>query len=456
MNNLFKKNKYAAAGITAFLVIVASAFSVFVIFNFGIVLSGFKRLLRILTPIIDGFALALILTPLMNFVEQKWVGRLYKIKPGREMTPKRLRSRRTWSILVTFAIFFGLLFLFFRLVIPEVIASVNKIIPQFPKNIRKIEEFITKTFQDNPDLEETINSYITRYSIQLNNLLQQKLMPQAERLIKVFSLSVINVLKASLNMIIGIIVSIYLMSSKELFAGQIKKILYALYDTKEANRMISGIRYTHSVFIGFLGGKVIDSIIIGILTYIVTSIVHIPYAVLVSVIVGVTNIIPFFGPYIGAIPSILLVLMEDPMKALYLTIIIIIIQQVDGNIIGPKILGDSTGLSSFWVIFSITIFGGLFGLAGMLLGIPVFAVIYALVKYKINRRLRHKSLPEDTGLYISVGSIEEDGTFMEYVPVKGRSLLQILGVDKKKTPKPSIINEKDEEDKVDKEGEEDI
>ncbi len=444
MNRFLKDNKYAALGVTAFMVIVSGALAVFVIFNFGIVLSGFKKLLQILTPIIDGVALAYILTPLLNFVEREWVGRIYT-RSKKEMTPKRKKSMRSWSILVTYMIFIGLIFLFFRLIIPQLIASIKSIIYQFPRLINNLEAFIAELFDDNPDIESTLNEFITDYSIQLNNIVQTKLIPQAEDLIKTFSLSVINVFKALFDLIIGVIISLYLMSTKELLAGQTKKILYAQYENKEANKIISGIRYSHSVFIGFLGGKLIDSVIIGILCFIIISIVGIPYAVLVSVIIGVTNIIPFFGPYIGAIPSILLVLMINPIKALYLLIIILVLQQLDGNVIGPKILGDSTGLSSFWVIFSITVFGGMFGLAGMILGVPTFAVIYALVKYKVNRKLKAKSMPQDTTSYINVGAVDKDGSFIDYVPVKGRSFLQIIGIDKRKNAKEEILPDDNDE-----------
>ncbi len=444
MNRFLKDNKDAALGVTAFMVIVSGALAVFVIFNFGIVLTGFKKLLQILTPIIDGVALAYILTPLLNFVEREWIGRIYT-RSKKEMTPKRKKSMRSWSILVTYMIFIGLIFLFFRLIIPQLIASIKSIIYQFPRLINNLETFIADLFDDNPDIESTLNEFITDYSIQLNNIVQTKLIPQAEDLIKTFSLSVINVFKALFDLIIGVIISLYLMSTKELLAGQTKKILYAQYENKEANRIISGIRYSHSVFIGFLGGKLIDSVIIGILCFIIISIVGIPYAVLVSVIIGVTNIIPFFGPYIGAIPSILLVLMINPIKALYLLIIILVLQQLDGNVIGPKILGDSTGLSSFWVIFSITVFGGMFGLAGMILGVPTFAVIYALVKYKVNRKLKAKSMPQNTTSYINVGAVDKDGSFIDYVPVKGRSFLQIIGIDKRKNAKEEILPDDNDE-----------
>ena len=445
MNKLFKDNKYAAIGVTAFSVIFFSALSVYVIFNFGTILGLISSFIKILTPIIDGAALAYILTPVLNYVETRWIGALYRLDK-KEMTIKRKRRRRSWSILVTYLLFVALLYLFFRLVMPQLILSIKSIIYQLPRYINNLEAFVTELFTNYPEAEDTVNSFITSYSIELNDTIQNQLLPQMGGIIGFFSASVVSVIKTFFNLIVGVILSVYLMYSKELLSGQCKKILYALYETKEANRMISGIRYTHSIFSNFIIGKVIDSVIIGFLTFAVTSIVGIPYAVLVSVIIGVTNLIPFFGPFIGAIPSVLLVLMIDPMKALYLLIIVIIIQQLDGNIIGPKILGDSTGLSSFWVIFSITLFGGIFGVPGMLLGVPSFAVIYALVRYKINRKLRHKDMPEATTPYINVGSIEKDGSFIDYVPVKRRSILQIVGIDKKKSESPDIITDDTDED----------
>ena len=213
---------------------------------------------------------------------------------------------------------------------------------------------------------------------------------------------VFSVMRFLFEFMIGIIISIYLMSSKELFSGQSKKIAYALFEENKANHLIRNMRFVHKTFIGFLSGKIVDSIIIGILCFLGTSFLEIPYAILVSVIVGVTNIIPFFGPYLGAIPCAILILMISPIHCLYFVIFIIILQQIDGNIIGPKILGNSTGISSFWVIFAITIFGGLFGIPGMVIGVPVFAIIYAGFRSYFHRMLRKKGLPTDTSVYIAL------------------------------------------------------
>ena len=176
------------------------------------------------------------------------------------------------------------------------------------------------------------------------------------------------------------------------------------------------MRFVHRTFIGFITGKVLDSIIIGLLCFIGTTLLGTPYAALVSVIVGVTNVIPFFGPYLGAIPSAFLILVVDlshPMNCVTFLIFILILQQVDGNLIGPKILGNSTGLSSFWVIFAITVFGGLFGVPGMIVGVPIFAIFYATIKALVNRSLRKKNLPLDTGLYNEVDYVDEEGNFLQ-------------------------------------------
>ena len=441
MNKFLKDNKYAALGVTAFLVICFSGLAIYVIFNFSTILGLIKSLLNIMTPVINGLALAYILMPLMNFMERSWTMPLFTIG-GRTLDHKGKKRCRAVSITLTLAIFIGILYMFFRLIIPQLMTSIRSIIYQLPRYVNNLQVFIDNLLKDEPEIEHTVNSWLESLYDETNDLMQNTIIPQAENLLRIVSLSVIRFVKSMINIIIGLIISVYLMFSKELMCGQGKKILYALYDTKDANKLISGIRFTHKTFTGFLFGKLVDSIIIGVLCFIVISIVDIPYAILVSVIVGVTNIIPFFGPYIGAIPSALLILMINPVKALYFLIIIIIIQQIDGNIIGPKILGDSTGLSSFWVVFSITIFGGLFGMAGFVLGVPTFGVIYALIKYKVNNKLKEKNLPDDTTPYITVGSIEDDGTFMEYVPIKNPGFLEVLGLNKEKFKKKSRKTEK--------------
>ena len=219
------------------------------------------------------------------------------------------------------------------------------------------------------------------------------------------------------NFLIGRIIALYLLMSKELFAGQGKKIIYALFEEDNANATIRNIRFVHRTFGGFISGKLVDSLIIGMICFIGMTLLNLPYPLLISLIIGITNIIPFFGPFIGAIPSIILILMVNPLQALYFGIFVFALQQFDGNILGPKILGDKTGLSSFWVIFAITLFGGYWGFVGMVVGVPLFAVLYAAWKAFINRSLQKKGLSTDTNEYLRLSEVKNN-EFIELEPPK--------------------------------------
>ena len=412
----FKFNKkYLYWGITAVLVIACSILFYYVLFHRSSFTGGIGKIIQISMPIIDGFVLAYLITPILNKVEKCIIKPIY-IKADIPMTSKNKQRMRAISILLTIVLILIVFYEFFGLIIPEVIRSVQSIIFQMPVYVNNLTNWALGLIKDNPDLEIAVNQLINQYSAKIMDYVNTNLLPHINELIKTLSLSVLGVFKAFWNFIIGFILSIYVLGSKEKFAGQAKKIAYALFDRKGGNELISNFRFIHSTFIGFIGGKIVDSIIIGIICFICTNIIGTPYAILVSVIVGVTNVIPFFGPWIGGIPSALLVLMVDPLQALYFVILILVIQQFDGNILGPKILGDSTGLSGFWVIFAITIFSGLFGVLGMIVGVPIFAVIYAAIKSVVNRLLRKKDLPTDIQPYMTVGQIDESKVFTEYIP----------------------------------------
>lgn len=407
--------KYLYWGITAFLVIAAGILFYYILFHGASLSSGLSSFIGISMPIIDGFVLAYLMTPVLNKIEKGIIKPLY-MKAKIPMTPKNKRRMRGLSILVTIVLILIILYEFFGLIIPEVVRSIQSIIFQFPIYINNLSNWAMGLMKNNPDLEEVVDGLINQYSSKILDYVNSNLIPHIRDLVKTLSLSVLGVFKALWNFIIGFIISIYVLGSKEKFAGQAKKIAYAMFDRRAGNEVISNFRFIHSTFIGFIGGKIVDSIIIGVICFICTTIIGTPYAILVSVIIGVTNVIPFFGPWIGGVPSALLVLMVDPIQALYFVILILVIQQFDGNILGPKILGDSTGLSGFWVIFAITIFGGLFGVFGMVVGVPIFAVFYAAVKASVNRMLKKKNLPTDLEPYMTVGHIDESMSFTEYVP----------------------------------------
>ena len=260
-------------------------------------------------PIIDGFILAYLMTPILNKIESKIIEPLYR-KARLPVNAKSGKRIRGLSILVTVILILIVLVEFFGLIIPEVIRSIQSIIFQFPIYINNLNHWALGLMKNNPDLEQTVDEFLVQYSPKLLDYFDTNLLPNINGLVKTLSLSVIGIFKAFWNFIIGFIISIYVLGSKEKFAGQAKKIVYALFDRKTGNEVISTFRFIHGTFIGFIGGKIVDSVIIGIICFICTNIIGTPYAILVSVIIGVTNVIPFFGPWIGGIPSALLVLME--------------------------------------------------------------------------------------------------------------------------------------------------
>lgn len=402
-------------GLTALIVLILAICFVCLIFKGDSIWKGFQVILRVTMPIIDGLVIAFIATPILNWIEEKLICPLClkcKVDVAKKKNKKRIRAG---SVLLTFLFIILVIYGFFAIVIPQLITSIQSIITRFPTYINNLIELSEKLLADNPDLEKYIEEMLETYSEDLDTFLDNNVLPTLNTLIRSASVGMIGLFKSLYNFVIGLIISLYILSGKELFASQAKKICYALFERQKANQIIRAFRFTNKTFIGFLGGKIIDSAIIGVLCFIGTSLLKMPYPVLISVIVGVTNIIPFFGPYIGAIPSALLILMTDPKKCIPFILFILALQQLDGNVIGPKILGESTGLSGFWVIFSITLFGGLWGIVGMVVGVPLFAVLYAGVDYTVNKLLKKKELSTDTTDYEKVKYINME---KEYIPLE--------------------------------------
>lgn len=400
--------KYLFWGVTAFIVIACSMAFYDFMFSGNNIMTFVVKSLTIIRPITYGLVIAYLLNPIVSWIEHNL---LYRFVLSKSKTEEEVHSKaktvRFISVFLTLIIFIGIIYGLIVMIIPQLFTSISNIIVQFPNYVTNLETFITKLLKDNPDIEKIANDMISQYSGELNDWLNTKLIPQVNIIVKEVSVSLIGVIKVLWNLIIGIIVSIYLLNSKETFAGQCKKIIYAYMSESHANRFIEDVRFADKTFGGYIIAKLIDSLIIGILCFIGISIMNMPYPVLIAVIIGVTNIIPFFGPYIGAIPSILLILMVDPVKALTFTIFVLILQQIDGNFIGPKLLGDKTGLSSFWVIFSITVMGGYFGVLGMAIGVPVFAIIYAAIRRKVNQLLIAKNLTTDSSQYIHLKELKD-------------------------------------------------
>lgn len=433
MNKFHIDKKYLKFGLTALIVVCCSMCFYYLLFKSSNISKGISTFNTIMMPVIDAAIVAYILTPVLNYVERKILIPIYMKHHG-TLEDKEQKSIRRIGILITIVFAILIIYGFFALVIPQIVESIRSIITSFPRNVDNLQKWIRQILENNPDLEADANDFINNYSEKLNGFFDKTVMPNLNEYMQIISTNVIKVVRGIWNFILGFVISVYMMNSKETFCAQGKKITYAVFEEKTANHIISAFRFTHRTFIGFIVGKIIDSIIIGILCFICMNIFRMPYPVLVSVIVGVTNVIPFFGPYIGAIPSALLILMVDPLEALYFLIFILVLQQIDGNVIGPKILGNSTGLSSFWVIFAITIFGGIFGVPGMIIGVPLFAVIYAFVRKLVNYLLKRKELPTATAEYMDLKSVESKKiVLLEKVPeqsigegIRGSKLVHAL------------------------------
>ena len=421
------EKKYVEIGIVTFFVVAASLVFYYFLFHHTTLIQAVSKIFKILSPVIYGFIFAFLMTPVLNFIERKIVKVLFvKFKWDIDKKKKMIRGI---SLILTIGFVIAIFYGFFNMVIPRVKESIINIVSQFDTYISNFEKWLDKFFSNNPDVAETFDDFMDKYAPEIRTFINDNVLGKIEVLLKSVSVNVIGVVKALWNLIIGFIISIYVLASKETFAGQSKKIVYAVFQKKNANNIVDAGRFINKTFMGFISGKIIDSAIIGCLCFIGTTLIGTPHALLVSVIVGVTNIIPFFGPFLGAIPCILLILIIEPIQALYFVIFILFLQQLDGNVIGPKILGDSTGLSGFWVIFAITLFGGLYGVGGMIIGVPFCAIVYAGVRMLVNNRLEKKSMNTDTINYVTLEKVNDDGSF-----VKQEEIIENKKFDWRKLP----------------------
>lgn len=426
------EKKYILRGITAFLVVAAGILLYYFIFHGSNIQQNLSKILSIARPVIYGLIIAYIMTPSLNFIEK----RINKICTKFKFNIIYHRSKiRVLSILITSLLFILVIYALIAMLVSQIVPSIQNIAKNFDSYVTGFSKWANKIFEDNSSIALFVQNTINTYSAEFEKWLSNIVIPQASDIIKTLSRSIISIMKVLWNILIGFVISIYLMFNKELLSGQAKKIIYAFFKTKTANMVISEIRSVHQTFVGFISGKVIDSIIIGLMCFIGTTIIGTPYAALVSVIVGVTNVIPFFGPYLGAIPCTIFILIVDlahPVNCVYFAIFIFVLQQFDGNVLGPKILGGSTGLSGLWVIISITLFGGLFGVFGMVIGVPIFAVLYSAIKRIVNHNLNKRKLPTETSLYLNVGSIDNDSKFTEYIAPESNGFNKVFGKKKDK------------------------
>lgn len=399
-----KIKQYFMRGLTSFLVILAGIVCYFAFLRLDDIAGLLGKIGGILQPIILGLVFAYLLNPLVTIIENQVIKMFEKKAKNRAKLRKVSRSIGiAGSLLVAFAVVILLL----NMVIPELYRSIRDLIMGLPHQINNAIDFLESEKIHDTAFSGTIKSVLENGAEAFQMWLKTDLLTRINQMMSFVTVGVFSVVETLFDIAVGVIVSVYVLNSKEKFTGQCKKITYALLSRERANLMLQITRKSHKIFGGFVIGKIIDSIIIGILCFIGLSILDIPYTLLVSVIVGVTNVVPFFGPYIGAIPSAILILLSEPIKGIYFVIFILVLQQFDGNILGPKILGDSTGLSAFWVVFSILLGGGLFGFVGMIMGVPTFAVFYYLVSMFIEQKLERKKLPKESKEYEEIQYIEE-------------------------------------------------
>ncbi len=397
--------KYNTIAIYACIVIVFAIVILMIGMNFSSVLDWVGSILLILSPIAYGFVFAYLLNPLMKLCENKWLkfigAKERKLKFRRKKSPSPAKVKRLLSVIITYLIFIIVISMFVWLVAPQIASSYNDLESKMSFYISSAASWIEnlgseselfKTIVDFIDADQIIQS-ATDFLFDSYALIQ-KLTPYVAN----FANSLLSGVK---NVVLGIFVSIYLLLSKEKLIAQLKKFICACFKKKHVHELIEIARYTDKTFGGFIVGKLLDALLVGVVSFIVFGIVNIPYYPLIAVIIGVTNIIPFFGPFIGAIPSAFIIFIASPEKVLWFIIIILIIQQIDGNLIAPKIIGTTIGLDAIWVLVSIIVMSGLFGIPGMFIGEPIFALFYAGVKRLIERKLAKNSLPTETDKYFA-------------------------------------------------------
>ena len=404
-NSSYLRRKLGS-GFSLFLVFVGAIAFYFLLFHLGKISEVLKTISACFKPIWFGCAFAYLFNPFMKWAERH----VLRLLGERFTKEKRKKIARGVGIFFSLGLFVVIVVLLFNMILPDLYRTIHRLIAVLPRELNNLMNTV-----NNIDPKSMLGKYGQKLAEKMNESFQTWLRSDflggLDNVMEMITTGLINTVSTTFYLLVGLIVSVYLLAGKEKFAGQAKKILYALFRRERANYVLSLSRRSNQIFTNFIVGKIIDSVIIGILCYIGMSIFNISdrYTLLVSIFVGVTNVIPFFGPYIGAIPSALLIFLEDPLHGVYFLIFVLVLQQFDGNILGPKILGDSTGLSAFWVIFAILGFGGMFGFIGMILGVPTFAVIYYLIKSFVNEKLLKQGLPTETEEFMSLTGVSEDG-----------------------------------------------
>ena len=397
-----KWNQYVLWGLTAFTVIAAAIGVVFLFIHLKELAAVVRLILGILMPVIYGTIMAYLMSPIYNHVYEFIYKKLSTGKQHRRSPRSIAKLGATLvAVIVLCAAAIGIV----SMMLPELYRSIMNVVNSLPSNISRIYSTLNQLFAADSEYQQDLLALYHNAAAYLEDFLNNTVLPNISGIIRQAYTGVASVLMWFYDIVIGLIVMIYLLNIKDVLLPQFKKLIYTALPVKWAELTVDELRYIHEVFGGFIIGKIVDSLIIGIMCFVILSflnmvgLLHMPYVLLVSVIVGVTNVIPFFGPFIGAIPSTILIMLSDPLQGLYFLIFVFLLQQFDGNFLGPKILGDRTGISSFWVLFSILLFGGLFGFAGMIIAVPTWAVFMNLLGRISSVVLKRKGLPSALSYY---------------------------------------------------------
>lgn len=398
------ENKYLYAGLTAFLVIGASLLLYFFFLRLDNILRVFAKIIHILKPLIYGIVIAFILTQIYNYVDKNLSKLLISKIKDKELAKK---YTKIISITISILVLFLAIFLILYILIPKLMISILGIIESWSYNVDNIEIWLRNMLKESPALEKIILDAVNESSTSILAWISGALLPQIEAIMSSVTTGLGDMYKFITDFIIGLVFSIYILANKTKFIADLKKATYTILGIKRGNSLLQGARYSYKIFNGFVKGKLITSAIIGSACYIGMIILGLPHTLLISMIVAITNVIPFFGPFIGWIPSVILIAMVNPLQAIYFSILILILQQIEGNILEPKIVGNTTGISGFWVLFSIVVFGELFGFVGMIFGVPIFAIIYKFVSHEADKYLVNHNLPINEEDYIDLKYIDE-------------------------------------------------
>lgn len=398
MKEKIKSNKIYQIAIAACTVILVCILFSYIIFNLDKIVNLINIIITLFSPFIIGFVFAYLLNPLVKLFKEKVYNKLFENK----------KTINILSLVTTCILFLGALAILFNSIIPALLNSIQTLAVNAPEYIKDVKDFlIAKT--DSSGLADAINANYSTINNSLNKIINN-FMPKVEDMITILSTGLFGFIKVLFNILMGFVISVYYLADKENFIAGIKKTIYSILPTRKANKLIDYARHTNEIFGNFLIGKMLDGLTIGFITFIFLTILGFKeYSILIGVTIGITNMIPYFGPYIGTIPSALLILMDEVsggMKICLIFIIFIIaLQQIDSYIIEPQLCGSKTGLKSFWVLASILFFGNAFGIVGLLLGVPVFALIYGYIDNEITIRLKNKELPTTTSDYIGIDRI---------------------------------------------------